>query len=140
MATRADKGQLSHQFKIEAVQQVLSGYQQMLTEVARTLGISRFLLWSWTREYREEAARAFPIHTENSRGRVVGRLQEENERLAAENEALKRCLSLISSSAGQGQAGRFRYSAARGETGLVGPDRWRAFSCPSICSPPWSGT
>lgn len=53
---------LDHDAKIQAVQRVLNGKQNLIDEVADDLGISRFLMWNWTKEYYDEARRTFPTH------------------------------------------------------------------------------
>ena len=59
--------------KIAAVQQVLAGQQCIITEVAAERGISRFLLWNWTREYGDEARRTFPPHMPMGRREIRDR-------------------------------------------------------------------
>ena len=78
------------EYKIDAVQQVLLGYQYVIAEVAAGLGISRFLLLNWTKEYHEEARRAVPPHVRMSNAEALEKLRQENEKLKKENNMLKR--------------------------------------------------
>jgi len=81
--------------KIAAVQRVLVGQQYIITEVAAELGISRFLLWNWTREYGDEARRAFPPHVRMGRWEMLDRWRRQIEELKRENELLKQSLAFL---------------------------------------------
>ena len=85
----------SREDRIAVVQQVLVGQQDIITEVAAEQGISRFMLWHWTREYGDEARRAFPPHIAMGRGEMRGRWRRQIADLKRENDLLKRSLAIL---------------------------------------------
>ena len=83
--------------KIAALQQVLVGQQDIITEVAVARGISRFLLWNWSREYGDEVRLIFPSHMAMGRPEMQDRCRRQVQELKRENDLLKRSLAILAS-------------------------------------------
>jgi transposase len=81
--------QHSAEFKREAVRQVTE-QGKGITEVARTLEISRTLLYNWIRAEAEAEAASAPQHRGKPGESELVRLKRENADLREENAFLKK--------------------------------------------------
>ena len=83
------------EFKLEAVRMVIEE-NHSVSEVAKDLGISRWALYRWLREVRDQPEKVFPGNgarpTEDDRIRV---LELENARLRDDNSILKKALAIL---------------------------------------------
>ena len=73
------------EFKLEAVRMVVEE-NHSVTEVAQDLGISRFALYRWIREFRDRPDKAFPGNgARSSEEDRIWILEGENARLRDDN-------------------------------------------------------
>lgn len=77
-------------FKLEAIR-LLDSDEQSATEIARTLGIRRNMLYKWQQEFSDKGDAAFqgPGRNAIKKGSVEA-LERENKRLREEVEILKK--------------------------------------------------
>jgi putative transposase len=93
---------LSHEFKLAAVAEVVSGAKRP-AQVCREHGIGEGLLLRWRREVAERGEAAFGPHEEASPvalERKIAELERFGGHLAMENAALKKGLSTLPSRSG----------------------------------------
>lgn len=86
-------------FKENAVRLTLQ--RDDIRSLARELGITTKLLYSWRSDFRKKGNESFPGkgHTAvTSQAKLQEQLKKENERLQKENEILKKALGIISRS------------------------------------------
>ena len=85
------------EFKLQAVLMVLE-QDYSIAEAARQLGIGQNLLRNWKIKYQEQGQHAFPGNGKRSaQDDELHRLREENRRLRAERDVLKKAVGYFAS-------------------------------------------
>lgn len=87
------------EFKQNAVK--LSNERKDISSLARELGITTKLLYSWRSQYKEKGKESFPGQGNmaiSEEAKLAIHLKKENERLQKENDILKKVLGIISKS------------------------------------------
>lgn len=88
-----ERKKYTKEFKLEATKLVTSQGMRV-SEAARDLGVSQYLLAKWVKKVQEEGVNAFP-----GKGRLLPhdeelrKLQKENHRLRMERDILKKAIS-----------------------------------------------
>ena len=85
----------SREYKIVAIQMV-DQKDMTMREVSEALGINDVMLWSWRKEYKEGKLQSFSGNGRMSdKDAEIARLRQENRRLPAEREILKKATALF---------------------------------------------
>lgn len=85
----------SREFKIEAVQ-LMERSDKSTQELAKDLGVSTSSLNRWRREYRADAAQAFPGNGNlKARDQEVMQLKRELRQVEQERDVLKKALAIF---------------------------------------------
>jgi transposase len=85
----------SREYKIGAIQMVEQKGMTM-REASEALGINEGMLWRWRKEYKEGKIESFPGNGRMSdKDAEIARLRQENRRLLAEREILKKATVLF---------------------------------------------
>ena len=85
----------SREYKIGAIQMVDQKGMTM-REVSEALGINDGMLWRWRKEYKEGKLQSFPGNGGMSdKDAEIARLRQENRRLQAERDILKKATALF---------------------------------------------
>ncbi|NDH06749.1 transposase [bacterium] len=85
----------SREYKIGAIQMVDQKGMTM-REVSEALGINDGMLWRWRKEYKEGKLQSFPGNGRMSdKDAEIARLRQENRRLQAERDILKKATALF---------------------------------------------
>ena len=85
----------SREYKIGAIQMVEQKSMTM-REASEALGINEGMLWRWRKEYKEGKFESFPGNGRMSEKNAErARLRQENRRLLAEREILKKATVLF---------------------------------------------
>ena len=67
-----------------------------MREVSEALGINDGMLWRWRKEYKEGKLQSFPGNGRMSdKDAEIARLRQENRRLQAERDILKKATALF---------------------------------------------
>ena len=67
-----------------------------MREVSEALGINDGMLWRWRKEYKEGKRQSFPGNGRMSdKDAEIARLKQENRRLQAERDILKKATALF---------------------------------------------
>ncbi|MFN6051529.1 MAG: transposase [Planctomycetia bacterium] len=85
----------NREYKIGAIQMVDQKGMTM-REVSEALGINEGMLWKWLKEYKEGKLQSFPGNGRMSdKDAEIARLRQENRRLQAERDILKKATALF---------------------------------------------
>ena len=85
----------SREYKIVAIQMV-DQKDMTMREVSEALGINDGMLWRWRKEYKEGKLQSFPGNGRMSdKDAEIARLRQENRRLQAERDILKKATALF---------------------------------------------
>ena len=85
----------SREYKIGAIQMVDQKGMTM-REVSEALGINDGMLWRWRKEYKEGKLQSFSGNGRMSdKDAEIARLRQENRRLQAERDILKKATALF---------------------------------------------
>jgi len=83
------------EYKVGAIQMVEQKGMTM-RESSEALGINEGMLWRWLKEYKDGKFQAFPGNGRMSdKDAEIARLRQENRRLLAEREILKKATILF---------------------------------------------
>ncbi len=99
MDTGDNRRQFTREFKIEAVELLLSG-EKKGTEVARNLGIRAELLYRWKRDYLDNQGHSFPGtgHLADPEDERIRKLERELASVTEERDILKKAMAIFSRS------------------------------------------
>ena len=85
----------SREYKIVAIQMV-DQKDMTMREVSEALGINDVMLWRWRKEYKEGKLQSFSGNGRMSdKDAEIARLRQENRRLQAERDILKKATALF---------------------------------------------
>jgi transposase len=85
----------SREYKIGAIQMVEQKGMTM-REASEALGINEGMLWRWRKEHKDGKIESFPGNGRMSeKDAEIARLRQENRRLLAEQEILKKATMLF---------------------------------------------